>query len=106
MTVKHFTQDNFEAEVLKAAKPVLVDFFAEWCGPCKLAGPVMDELAEEYKDKVIVGKVNVDEASALAGQYNVMSIPVVIIFKNGQEVDRITGFPGKQGYEEKIKALI
>lgn len=105
MAAGHFTKDNF-AKTLKGDKPVMVDFFGTWCGPCRMAGPVLDNLAEEYKDKVVIGKVDVDEEKDLAQQYGVMSIPTVIVFKEGKEVERITGFPGKEGYEEAIKKVI
>lgn len=98
-----FTSDNFESEVLGAKEPVLVDFFAPWCGPCKLSGPVMEELADEYKGKVKIGKVNVDGEGELAQKYNVMGVPTVILFKDGKEVERKVGFVGKEGYEEMMK---
>lgn len=105
MAAVYFTQDDFEAKVLQSDKPVMVDFYAEWCGPCKMAAPIIDELAEEYKDKVVIGKVNVDENNQLAGQFGVMSIPTVILFKNGEMVDRLTGFGGKAGYETMLKKV-
>ena len=101
-----FTDQDFEEKVLKAKTPVFVDFFAEWCGPCKMAGPVIDELAEEYKDKLVIGKVDVDANKEYAGKYGVMSIPTVIMFKDGEEVDRMTGFKGKEGFEEMIKKAL
>ncbi len=101
-----FTDQDFEAQVLKSEKPVFVDFFAEWCGPCKAAGPIVDELATEYKDKVVVGKLDVDSNQVTAGKYGVMSIPTVIMFKNGEEVDRMSGFAGKEGYENLIKKVL
>jgi thioredoxin 1 len=101
MSTQHFTKDIFE-KTLKGEKPVMVDFFSEWCGPCKMAGPVIDQLAEEYKDKVVVGKVNVDEERELAQQYGVMSIPTVIVFKDGKEVERKVGFVGKEGYQAML----
>lgn len=100
------SDNDFEAEVLKAKEPVLVDFWAPWCGPCKLAGPVIDELAKDYQGKVKVGKLNVDDHPRLAEKYGVMSIPTIIIFKNGQEVERLAGFPGKPGYEDLIKKVL
>ncbi len=103
MAAVHFKGKNFEKEVLKSKKPVLVYFFAPWCGPCKLAGPVIDELADEYKGKVVIGKVNVDEEKELAQKYNVMGVPTVIMFKDGKEAERKVGFPGKEGYEEMVK---
>ena len=101
-----FTDQDFEAQVLKSEKPVFVDFFAEWCGPCKAAAPIVDELATEYKDKVVVGKLDVDSNQVTAGKYGVMSIPTVIMFKNGEEVDRMSGFAGKEGYENLIKKVL
>ncbi len=86
-----FDEKNFEAEVLKAQGPVLVDFWAEWCGPCKAIGPIIDQLAVELQGKMKIGKVNVDENGDLAGQFNVMSIPTMLIFKNGVPVDQIVG---------------
>ena len=101
-----FTDQDFEAKVLKSDKPVFVDFFAEWCGPCKAAAPIVDELAEEYKDKVVIGKLDVDSNQATAGKYGVMSIPTVIMFKGGEEVERMSGFAGKEGYEKLIKGVL
>ena len=100
MNTLKLTEKEFEVKVLKSKSLVLVDFYAEWCGPCKLAGPILEELAEEYKGKIVVGKVNVDENQGLAGKYGVMSIPTVVVFKNGEEADRLIGFRGKEGYEE------
>lgn len=102
MPVANFTDDDFAEKVLKATKPVLVDFYAEWCGPCKMAAPIIDELADTYKEKVVIGKVDVDENSQTAGQFGVMSIPTVILFKDGKEVDRKVGFGGKSGYEDLL----
>ena len=101
-----FTDKDFEEKVLKAKTPVFVDFFAEWCGPCKMAAPIIDELVEEYKDKLVIGKIDVDANKEYAGKYGVMSIPTVIMFKDGEEVDRMTGFKGKDGYVEMIKKVL
>ena len=89
---KKFTVDNFEAEVLKAEGPVLVDFWATWCMPCRMQGPAIEKLAEEGYN---AGKLNVDEEQALAMQYRVMNIPTLIVFKDGQEVDRMVGVQSK-----------
>ncbi len=90
------TNDNFQAEVLDSDKPVVVDFWATWCGPCRMFSPVMDEVSEEMTDHVF-GKVNVDDVPELAQKYDVMSIPTVILFKNGQVVRRSTGAMSKEG---------
>ena len=106
MAALHISQDDFEDKVLKSKIPVLVDFYAEWCGPCKMAAPVLDELADEYDGKVAIMKLDVDENQSVAGEYGVMSIPTVVMFKDGEEVNRKTGFGGKQGYEEMIGEVV
>jgi thioredoxin 1 len=103
MTIVLVTDETFEDNVLKAKLPVLVDFWAPWCGPCKMAEPVLEELSEEYKDKVNFTKVNVDENQELAQKYQVMSIPTTMLVKGGEEVGRQIGFAGKSGFEEIIK---
>ena len=95
MSVKHVDSNSFENEVLKADGKVLVDFWAEWCGPCKMLGPVIEEIGEE-QDKVKVAKLNIDDSMDIAQQYKVMSIPTLILFENGEEVDRSVGALGKQ----------
>ncbi len=97
---------NFENEVLKSDKPVLVDFWAAWCGPCKMVSPIIDQLAEQYAGKVKVVKLNVDENPEIAGQYNIMSIPSVYLFNNGKHVDGIVGAKSKQSFEEIINKYI
>ena len=89
------TKDNFEDEVLYSDIPVLVDFWAEWCGPCRMVGPVVAEIAEEYEGKIKVGKVNVDEEEELAEQFGIQSIPTIILVKGGEEVARNVGFAPK-----------
>jgi len=89
------TNANFEEEVIKSEIPVLVDFWATWCGPCRMVGPVVSEIAEEYEGKVKVGKVNVDEEDELAERFGVQSIPTIILFKNGEEAARQVGFAPK-----------
>lgn len=95
MEIKLSTQ-NFEKEVLKSEKPVLVDFYADWCGPCNAMAPVIEELAKELEGKVKVGKINVDENPDIAVEYNVMSIPTLIVFKNGKEEKRLVGLRNKE----------
>jgi thioredoxin 1 len=100
-----FKSDNFQKEAIEASKekPVLVDFFAEWCGPCKMQGPIVDEVAEEVKDKAVVGKLNIDEAGDVAEQYQVMSIPTMIIFKDGKAQETMTGLRDKATLVEILK---
>lgn len=100
-----FTDDNFESEALKSDKPVLVDFFAEWCGPCKIQGPIIEQVAEEIGDKAKVGKLDVDANQATAQKYGVMSIPTIIIFKDGKEVEKIVGVQQKDALVEKLNNL-
>jgi thioredoxin 1 len=106
MPAVHFSDQDFEAQVLKSTTPVMVDFFAEWCGPCKLAGPVIDKLAEQYKGKLTIGKIDVDANQVTSGKFGVMSIPTVIFFKDGKEVERMSGFGGEEGYLRLIKKVL
>ena len=106
MATLHFTDKDFSDKVLKSKIPVFVDFYADWCGPCKMSAPIIEELSGEYAGKLVVGKVDVDENQGLSQKYGVMSIPTVIIFKAGKEVERMSGFAGKDGYVRVItKAL-
>lgn len=90
------SSENFKEEVLNSEKPVLVDFYADWCGPCNAMAPVIEELAKELEGKAKVGKINVDENSDIAVEYNVMSIPTLIVFKNGKEEKRLVGLRDKE----------
>lgn len=105
MAVIEVTDSSFDQEVLKSGKPVLLDFFAVWCGPCKLAEPVLTELSDQYKDKVIVAKIDVDKSSSTAQKFGVMSIPTTVLFKNGQEAGRQVGFAGKKPFEDLIRKV-
>lgn len=96
MSVKTITQKNFQDEVLSSTIPVLVDFWAPWCGPCRMVSPIVDEVAEQSGDKVLIGKINVDEQPELAAQFGVMSIPTLIIFKNGKVDTKKVGLQSKQ----------
>jgi thioredoxin 1 len=93
--IAHISDTSFEQDVLKAARPVLIDFWAEWCGPCKAITPMLNELAEEYRDKVTIVKLNVDENPKISQRFNVRSIPTLILFKNGQVEGQKVGAPRK-----------
>ncbi len=103
MSVLTLTKENFEQEVLSAAQPVLVDFWASWCGPCRMFSPIVDEFAEENEGKIVVGKVNVDEEPELAARFGVMSIPTAILFRNGQISTTMVGLQPKEKLEELLE---
>lgn len=99
-----FTEENFTKEVLQAQELVVVDFYADWCGPCQMMGPVIEELAEQYQGVVKIGKLNTDENQELAGKYKIMSIPSILFFKNGEIVEFLNGVTSKEEMEQKIEA--
>ncbi len=99
------TKENFSEQVLQSPSPVLVDFWAEWCGPCKMIAPLLDELADEYAGKVKIGKVNVDENQELAANYNVTAIPTLLLVKNGQVVEQTRGAKSKRDLKASLDRL-
>ena len=102
----NFTDQDFKTQVLESKEPVVVDFWAPWCGPCRIVSPIIDELAREFAGKVKIGKINVDENSQIAGQYSVMSIPSVLFFKNGSPMRTMVGAQSKENYKQEIEALL
>jgi len=101
-----FTDSNFEELVLKSDKPVMVDFWAEWCGPCRMVGPVVEELSKEYDGKAVIGKVNVDNNAQISMKYGIRSIPTILFFKNGELVDRSVGAVPKSALVTKLDGQI
>ena len=103
---KEFTADNFETEVIQSTQPVLVDFWAEWCGPCRQIAPAVDEVAAEYEGRAVVGKVNIDHHPDIASQYGIRSIPNLLIFSDGKVQQQIVGAVGKGELSEAINKLL
>ena len=100
---KKFTTENFTTEVLNADKPVLVDFYADWCGPCRMMSPIVEQLAVDMEGKAIIGKLNIDDNEEIAMKYGVMNIPTLILFKNGAEVNRIVGSQNREVLERMLQ---
>ena len=103
---REITEGDFEEVVLKSELPVLVDFWAEWCGPCRIVAPIVEQLAAEYDGRLVVGKVDLDKAPELAGKYGIRSIPSLLIFKGGEVVETIVGAQGKSAIAKKIDAAL
>lgn len=106
MALREFNKDNFTSDVLQSELPVLVDFWAPWCGPCKAIAPVIQNVANEYEGKMVVGKLNVDDEAGLASQYSIMSIPSLLIFSGGVVVEQIVGLTTIEKIREKLKSVI
>ena len=106
MSVINIKQANFESEVLSSEKKVLLDFWAPWCGPCRMVGPIIDELATEYGDNVIIGKCDVDSCDDIVAQYRVRNIPTVVFIKGGEVVDKVVGATSKETLKAKVDALL
>ena len=106
MSIINVNEKDFKSKVIDSQVPVLVDFWAQWCMPCKKITPIIEELAKEYDGKIKVAKVNVDEAGSIAGNYGVMSIPTIILIKNGKAVGQIVGFVSKEQLKKKVDSII
>ncbi len=104
--IKNVTEASFDSDVLKSTTPVLVDFWAEWCGPCKMIAPVLDELATELDGQLAIAKVDIDKETALAAQYGITAIPTLLVFKGGQIVDQMRGAKGKRAIRETIEPYL
>jgi thioredoxin 1 len=105
LKIVNLTQDNFASEVLQSSAPVLVDFWAEWCGPCKMIAPVLDELADEYDGKVKIAKVNIDHEQGLAGQFGVRAIPTLLLFKQGRVAEQMVGARSKRDLKASLDRI-
>ncbi len=106
MSLVHLNDENFKKEILEAKKPSMVDFYATWCGPCKMVEPLIEELAGEYADKLKIGKLNVEEAQTIATKYAIMSVPTFLFFKNGLVVEQIVGALSRGEFKKKIDSIL
>jgi thioredoxin 1 len=104
--VVNLTETNFDEEVLRSPVPVLVDFWAEWCGPCKMIAPILDELADEYDGRVKIGKINIDNEQALASQHGIRAIPTLLVFKDGQVAEQIVGLKSKKDLKSNLDRVV
>ncbi|MBU4345954.1 MAG: thioredoxin [Candidatus Omnitrophica bacterium] len=104
MSLTHLTDDNFKKEVLESDELVLVDFWATWCGPCKMIAPILEDLAQDYDKKIKIGKLNVEDNSKIASQYGIMSIPTLMLFKKGKVIEQVAGVISKSQLKKKIEA--
>jgi thioredoxin 1 len=102
----HVSDETFEEMVLKAPVPVLVDFWAPWCGPCRMVAPIVEDLASDYHDRAMIAKINTDENVQVAGRLGIMGIPTLILFKDGKEVDRVVGYAPRRELEDKLRAQL
>ncbi len=100
------TDSNFQEQVLNSQKPVILDFWAEWCGPCRMVAPIIDEMSNEYKDKAVIGKVNVDDNPEVTSKFGIRNIPTVLFIKNGEVVDKVVGSTSKNVLSEKLESLL
>jgi len=105
-SIKIISGDSFNKDVIQSKTPVLIDFWAEWCGPCKVIGPILEEISEEEKDKIIIGKINVDENQEIAAKYNVRGIPTLIIFNKGNLIDTMVGVASKASIKDWINSKV
>jgi len=106
VTIININENNFEEEVVKSSLPYLVDFWAEWCGPCKNLAPILEEISDELKDKVKIGKINIDDNQELAAKFSIRSIPTMILFKNGDSIETKVGLPPKKELLDWIKTKV
>ncbi len=104
--IEKITSENFDEKVLRAEGPILVDFYADWCGPCKMLAPVVEVVAEEFSGRITVGKLNIDENAPLADRYGVMSIPTLIVFRGGKEENRLLGLQSKEAIHRVIQTIL
>ena len=102
----NITEENFDQVVLKSETPVLLDFWAEWCGPCRMIGPIIDELHHEFEGKAVIGKVNVDEAASISSKYGIRNIPTLLFIKNGEVIDKHVGAASKEDLTNKLSAIL